>query len=284
MLTVWWARVEAAAGARRLAMPGEIERAARYRRDDDRARSALGSVMLRVVAGQVLEVDPARVLIAHTCLRCGTSEAADAHGRPVVAGVLSAPEAGACAAAGGHRSGAIVAGSADETGVSLSLSHSGGLVLVAVATGAHVGVDVEQVRPFAPELLAEILAPEELADLHHPAVSVRAPRPADLPAETATAIWTRKESVLKATGEGLLVEPRRVWATGAATPRQAVRLGSEGRPLAHGLTWDLDEEMGPDVLPLGNHCAAVTVLTPHSADTSRAAPPLVREVTPLLHR
>jgi surfactin synthase thioesterase subunit/phosphopantetheinyl transferase len=85
-----------------------------------------------------------------------------------------------------------------------SLSHSAGTVLVAVANGQEVGVDVERVMPMADlsAFCAGAMHPDELAEhqrlpeadrLHH-----------------ALALWTAKEAVLKATGDGLGVEPDRL--------------------------------------------------------------------------
>lgn len=74
--------------------------------------------------------------------------------------------------------------------VELSVSHSGDRVAVAVTTAGPVGVDVEQVGSvdFA-NLAGHVLAPGETATS----------------ASDFYVYWTRKESVLKATGDGLRV-------------------------------------------------------------------------------
>lgn len=74
----------------------------------------------------------------------------------------------------------------------VSVSHAGDLVGVATTRLGHVGLDIEQLTDadFQP-LLRHVLAPGE-AD-----VSSR---------EDFFAYWTRKESILKATGDGLLTE------------------------------------------------------------------------------
>lgn len=73
-------------------------------------------------------------------------------------------------------------------GLETSVSHSGDLVAVAVA-GCGVGVDVEEPRdvPFA-KLAARVCAPAEQAHV--------------VTADAFYAYWTRKEAVVKATGEG----------------------------------------------------------------------------------
>lgn len=78
-----------------------------------------------------------------------------------------------------------------------NLSHSGALALIAVARSRQVGVDVEHLRPI-PELdaiTARVCTPGELAALAALAEPHR---------EGAFfAIWTRKEALAKATGEGM---------------------------------------------------------------------------------
>lgn len=82
-----------------------------------------------------------------------------------------------------------LAGRGDDPG--FSLTHSGSLVGVAVGTGP-VGVDVEAHRPLSglDGLVRHALSPAELA--------------AGTPDGTGFLVtWTRKEALLKATGEGL---------------------------------------------------------------------------------
>ena len=79
----------------------------------------------------------------------------------------------------------------------VSLSHTEGLVAVAVAQTADLGVDVERVDPRrrAVDIAEHCFAPEETAAL-------RAASPEARPALFAT-LWTLKESYLKARGVGL---------------------------------------------------------------------------------
>jgi 4'-phosphopantetheinyl transferase len=95
--------------------------------------------------------------------------------------------------------------------LAVSLSHSGGLAAVAVARGpgACVGVDVELVRPRRDVVgvAARFFHPDEAATL------------AGAPAAARTAmffeLWTRKESLAKATGRDLFsVLPQRARSDG----------------------------------------------------------------------
>ncbi len=83
-------------------------------------------------------------------------------------------------------------------GPHLSVSHSGDLVVVALTRGGPVGVDVEESSDRLNEGIArQLLASDEAADLR------------DLGRawfrQGLLTYWTRKEAVLKATGDGLRV-------------------------------------------------------------------------------
>jgi 4'-phosphopantetheinyl transferase len=84
------------------------------------------------------------------------------------------------------------------SGISFSLSHSEGVTVMAVAAGGPVGVDIERVRPIADalEVAERFFARGEVAQLRSSP---------DDQAEAFLALWTRKESYLKATGAGLSV-------------------------------------------------------------------------------
>ncbi|MGW5424725.1 4'-phosphopantetheinyl transferase family protein [Streptomyces sp. NPDC003943] len=103
--------------------------------------------------------------------------------------------------------------------VEFSLSHSGELVAVALSLQAPVGVDVERVPEPSAELPLPVLSPAERAEYD------KVPEP-ERAAAFAT-YWVRKEAVLKATGEGLRVDPARL--TVAAPDRPAELLGWRGR-------------------------------------------------------
>lgn len=85
----------------------------------------------------------------------------------------------------------------EASGLRFNLAHSGDLALVAVALGRDVGVDIEQVRPL-PDA-------DSIAERHFSPSERRAL--AKLPAAERQAaffnIWTCKEALIKATGQGL---------------------------------------------------------------------------------
>ena len=80
-----------------------------------------------------------------------------------------------------------------------NLAHAGDLGVVAVALGRPVGIDVEEVRPLDPLTLArEFLSTAEREAL--------AARPAHEQLAAFHRCWVRKESFLKASGDGLTRE------------------------------------------------------------------------------
>jgi 4'-phosphopantetheinyl transferase len=85
-----------------------------------------------------------------------------------------------------------------------NVAHSHELAVVALAHGREVGIDVERLRPLSDwsALEREVLAPAERAAL--------AALPEERRDAAFLAIWTRKESYLKARGLGLALPPRQV--------------------------------------------------------------------------
>jgi 4'-phosphopantetheinyl transferase len=86
---------------------------------------------------------------------------------------------------------------AEEAALRFNLSHSGGLALLAVTRGREIGVDLERVRPdFVDDQIAErFFSPREVARLRA--------LPPGVQLEAFFTCWTRKESYIKAHGEGL---------------------------------------------------------------------------------
>ncbi|HET9111193.1 MAG TPA: 4'-phosphopantetheinyl transferase superfamily protein [Ktedonobacterales bacterium] len=138
----------------------ERRRADAFARPDDRQRFTLTHGLLRRLLGEYLEVSPAE-------LRFRT----EAHGKPWLASPSSP--------------------------MAFNVSHADACVLIAVARGREVGVDIERVGGQSADHLsaADFFSTEERASL--------AALPADERLEAFYRCWTRKEAYLKATGAGL---------------------------------------------------------------------------------
>src|SRR5581483_6699850 len=177
---VWWAR-PADAGA----FPGlaalldgtERERWSGYRRAEDRNRFLVGCSLAKSVAAGELGLTAAEIALDRTCAQCGKP-----HGKPRLVG----------------------------SDLELSVSHSGDRVAVAAARGAPVGVDVEDANGRArgeddqAALERYVLSDAEMATYPvGPAVP-----DAEQRLRNFLVIWTRKEAVTKATGDGLRVSFR----------------------------------------------------------------------------
>jgi len=118
----------------------------------------------------------------------------------------------------------------------VSLSRAGGIVVVAVSGAGPVGVDVEQPRAARFAGFANVaLHPAE----HAPTVEARA------------TLWARKESLLKATGDALHLDPALIRVSAADQPPRLVE-------------WP-DDRVRPGVqmsdLELEGYAACVTVLS-----------------------
>ncbi|MGY1841893.1 4'-phosphopantetheinyl transferase family protein [Modestobacter sp. SYSU DS0875] len=100
-------------------------------------------------------------------------------------------------------------------GLDVTCTASGTTGLVAVGRGVRVGIDLERVTPWAPELLEDGWLSEREA------VALLA-LPAGERATAAARAWAGKEAVLKAGGWGLTVAPALVEPGFAGTP---VRVG-----------------------------------------------------------
>ncbi|MBY0274553.1 4'-phosphopantetheinyl transferase superfamily protein [Candidatus Binatia bacterium] len=147
---------------RALLSPDERARADRFHFARDRTRFVAGRGLLRRVLGQALDRSPDGF-----CFGEGP------HGKPLLAAVDAVPP------------------------LAFNVSHAHELVVVAVATGRQVGVDIEWMRrPVDVDAIAcRFFAPGERA-------AVLGASDADR-RETFFACWTRKEAYLKARGHGL---------------------------------------------------------------------------------
>jgi 4'-phosphopantetheinyl transferase len=190
---VWWAPVRDAPALAALLSPAERGRAERIRGRAGRARYVSARAAARLVLARVTAADPTTLRLDTTCRWCGAD-----HGKPRLV---------------------------DEETVRFSLSRSGDRVVVAVAEGAEVGVDLEWAVPapaVGPDLAAMALAPSERTQYERLAPAAR---PAAL-----LGWWTRKEAVLKATGYGLAVSPALVEVSAPGMPAEVRRWGGPGGP------------------------------------------------------
>jgi 4'-phosphopantetheinyl transferase len=162
---VWWVGV-GEARVEFVADLDEVERGrlAAYLQEVDRARFLLGVTVVRRVLATRLSLPAANIRLDRTCTQCGKP-----HGKVRVGGA---------------------------SGIELSVTHSGDLVGVAIGDRA-VGLDVERVDPgLDVDAVARVaLTAAEVRELegYDGIAKVRA----------FTTYWTRKEAVLKATGDGL---------------------------------------------------------------------------------
>jgi 4'-phosphopantetheinyl transferase len=121
-----------------------------------------------------------RATVVRRCPRCGSTE----HGKPELAAAL---------AAGWH----------------VSVSSTDGRVAAALSDEGPVGVDVESVAAVArAAVVAVLLHPGERRVVEHSADDAR-----DL-----AVLWVRKEAALKATGDGLALEPAGIRTSAPGDP------------------------------------------------------------------
>ncbi|HEY9374558.1 4'-phosphopantetheinyl transferase family protein [Streptomyces sp.] len=137
-----------------------------------------------------------------------------------------------------------------DSPLQLSLSHSGDRVAVALTYAGPVGVDVEQVgRSGEPPLGVLSAAERAVYDLLPDTERKRG----------FTRYWARKEAVLKATGDGLSVEPATLTVSAPDAP--AALLAWAGRVQPHLPVRLYDVEAAEDYLSavavLGDDCRVV---------------------------
>jgi 4'-phosphopantetheinyl transferase len=174
--------------------PEELERASHYYLARDRDRFVTARASLRSILGGYLDSDASQIGLRQT-----------PWGRPELDPAVHRQEA-RCA-------------------LDFNLTHSGNLALLAVTSGRKIGIDLEQIRPQVVEdaLLPHVCSASELSLL------------LSLQGEERVAAffrcWTRKESYLKARGEGLIL----------ALTSVSVSLGKDETPVLRSVAGDPDE-------------------------------------------
>ncbi len=168
----------------------------------ERATTPAGDRALLVgVVAEATGVTLAEVEISRRCARCRGD-----HGRPVL----------------------VRCGERGIEGIDLSLSRAGRSVAIAVSFAGPVGIDIDSVDAAAQSGFDDVaFGPAERDRLATAG-----------PPELRTAMWTAKEAVLKATGDGLRVDPRELEVAFAgrmrgAPPRPAL-VGWPGSPVPVG--------------------------------------------------
>jgi 4'-phosphopantetheinyl transferase len=109
--------------------------------------------------------------------------------------------------------------------IRFNLSHSGGFAALALAHGCEVGIDIEAMRPINEDIAERYFSPFEIAALH--ALPARERPPAFF------RCWTRKEAVIKATGEGLARRLDSFDVSIATDPARVVRFVGVADPARH---------------------------------------------------
>jgi 4'-phosphopantetheinyl transferase len=116
-------------------------------------------------------------------------------------------------------------GKVTTSGMQLSVSHSGDLIAVAFHPRTTVGVDVELVDP---AIDADSLATVSLAESEAKLLATLEPAER---ARAFTQYWTRKEAVVKATGDGIRADLRKVIVSAPDQPAALLEWPGYGGPV-----------------------------------------------------
>jgi 4'-phosphopantetheinyl transferase len=152
---------------RLLLSDNEVAQEGRYYFADDRKRYLVTRAMVRMVLSRYAQIAPEHWVFSK-----------NAYGRPVIAD-------------------AIVDAEVEARDLSFNLSHTRGLIALAVTRGRELGVDVENIatRAVSLDVAERFFSPTEVAEL-----SCVAP---DRQQDRFFEYWTLKESYIKARGMGL---------------------------------------------------------------------------------
>ena len=83
-------------------------------------------------------------------------------------------------------------------GIHFNISHSGHCAVCAISIEEEIGIDVEQVSVVEPGEFTEFFTGDEIIRI----------KQASEPMRTFYDLWTKKEAILKAEGNGLLTNPK----------------------------------------------------------------------------
>ncbi|WP_436766136.1 4'-phosphopantetheinyl transferase family protein [Streptomyces sp. URMC 123] len=204
----------------------ERARFAAYAHEDDRARFVTGRLLAKAALARQLGTGPGAVRLHTRCAGCGGP-----HGKPRPVGAAA--------------------------GWELSVSHSGDRVMVAITEGVPLGLDVERLP--APEAGRDAAdddpAEAELTLTPGERAALAALPPRDRPRAFLT-YWTRKEAVLKATGDGLAVPMTDFSVSAPGGPARVLAWDGPDRPAVLPVLTDLTEE----ALGLGDSYLAALAL------------------------
>jgi 4'-phosphopantetheinyl transferase len=184
--------------------PDERERADRFYFPADQMRYLIGRALSRILLGYCLGIAAGGVRFEY-----------NAKGKPGLATNLS------------------------QTSLNFNVSHSGDFVLVALAYGCSLGIDIERIRAYIDvDAIAErFFSVSERLSL--------AALPASMRHEAFFACWTRKEAYIKAHGDGLNLALDEFDV--AFLPGQVPRLVETRHDPAAARRWALrDLEAGPN--------------------------------------
>jgi len=155
---------EEIAAFRALLNADELVRADRFTFAKGRRQFTVARGLLRMLLGQYLDTDPTQIEFNY-----------NSYGKPGLAGDRA------------------------EQGLQFNLSHSGELVLYALAHGREVGIDVETIRP---DFAADAIAARFFAPAERDALKALDP---NVRIQAFFDCWTRKEAFIKARGKGLSI-------------------------------------------------------------------------------
>ena len=173
----------------------------------------------------------------------------------IVAGHHAGVEPHALGYAAASRGGTKPSFAGPGSALQFSTSHSGSRVVLAVSRDVPLGVDLERVDPRGPEpsLLGAVLSAGERRAL---SATPRASWP-----WAFTRYWSRKEALLKATGDGLAISPERIAVTGPSEEPALLAWAHPRRPPAALHLYDLELAEGDHAArATSGYCAALATL------------------------